>query len=53
MFRPTAEKYRPEKTPYLDNFHAVIVISLELVMTPQSVLESEREIKAQPALNII
>ena len=27
VFSPNAGKYRPEKTPYLDTFHAVLVLS--------------------------
>ena len=34
VFSPNAEKYGPEKTPYLDTFHAVLilkVVSLEFL----------------------
>ena len=33
MFRPNTGKYGPEKTPYLDTFHTVIIDGINLIFT--------------------
>ena len=43
VFSPNTEKYGPEKTPYLDNFHAVIysVTRLQIRFRRRDTLEDK------------